>query len=363
MNFWEIIFLFFAFQAILVAIYFLLKKKGDRLANGILSAFLLIFALNLIYNVGYWSKLLFTPQNVWAFGLLAMIWVLYPPLIYLYCKRVLTGKGLTFRDSVHIIPLLAAFWAFSPVLLLNSDEKLDILRNGLVGNYIRFAPYVSWMVVLIMVFYVLFTYFSFRNYKAGRNKKRWFQWLLGSFSCYVLAMFVYFVLSRLQLITTGHDYFIMYTIIFFIGSISYFGIMQPDVFSGLSMDSVLPFGKYRKTGLSESHSLELKTQLLTYLEESKPYLKNDLRLGDLANELNLSVHHTSQVINEHFDCNFFDLINSYRIREAKRLLIEANNLNITDIIFSSGFNNRVSFYKAFKKQTGKTPGNYRAENI
>ena len=94
------------------------------------------------------------------------------------------------------------------------------------------------------------------------------------------------------------------------------------------------------------------------MKTEKPYLESNLRLNDLADQLNLSRHHTSQIINEHFDTNFFDFINTYRIEEAKNLLSGKDDLNITDIIYSSGFNNRASFYKTFKKHTSMTPGEF-----
>lgn len=362
MNFWETIFLFFAFNAFLFALYFFVKKKGDRVANGFLGIYLVLFSINLIYNTMYWSGLMFKLESVHFYGVLVLIWMLYPPLVYLYARRVMTRQKISFKDSVHLIPFAVTVWAYFPFYTLEASEKLNALRQGLVANHIRFVQYITLAVILVMVGYTLFTYLSFRSHNVGLNKKRWFLWVIGSFSCYVLAMITYFVLTRMGLISTGHDYFITYTIVFFIGLLSYFGIMQPEVFEGRSMDSILPFKKYRTTGLSESHSKELKLQLLDYFKEARPYLKNDLRLSDVAVHLNLSRHHTSQVINEHFDANFFDFVNRYRIEEAKELLLQENQLNITDIIYSSGFNNRVSFYNAFKKFTGMTPGAFKAEN-
>jgi AraC-like DNA-binding protein len=57
--------------------------------------------------------------------------------------------------------------------------------------------------------------------------------------------------------------------------------------------------------------------------------------------------------------SFYDYINQYRIEEAKNKLSSSisNNLSysISDIAYQCGFNNRVSFYKAFKKITRTTP--------
>ena len=52
--------------------------------------------------------------------------------------------------------------------------------------------------------------------------------------------------------------------------------------------------------------MELKHKLLKYMEDFKPYLNNDLRLDDLAKELNITRHNASQIINPANSINFFE---------------------------------------------------------
>tara|TARA_E500000318_G_scaffold111076_1_gene128381 strand:- start:6248 stop:6637 length:390 start_codon:yes stop_codon:yes gene_type:complete len=116
--------------------------------------------------------------------------------------------------------------------------------------------------------------------------------------------------------------------------------------------------KYEKTGLSEAFSLELKNKLKHLMENEKLYLKHELKLDDIAELLDISRHHASQVINENFNRSFYEYINNYRIKEAKSKLclnFENSSLSISEIAYQCGFNNRVSFYKAFKKITHITP--------
>jgi AraC-like DNA-binding protein len=53
-------------------------------------------------------------------------------------------------------------------------------------------------------------------------------------------------------------------------------------------------------------------------------------------------------------------INSYRIKEAKRMLLDAsfNHLSIEGIARSVGFNSKSAFNATFKKITGMTPSFY-----
>lgn len=115
--------------------------------------------------------------------------------------------------------------------------------------------------------------------------------------------------------------------------------------------------KYGKTGLSKSFSLELKNKLEYLMNTKKVYLKHELKLDDIAELLDVSRHHASQIINENFKTNFYDYINGHRIEEAKSRLSKGfeRTQSISDIAFECGFNNRVSFYKAFKKVTKVTP--------
>ena len=87
-----------------------------------------------------------------------------------------------------------------------------------------------------------------------------------------------------------------------------------------------------------------------------------LSLKVLASKLNMSTHHLSQIINQKTQNNYYDLINQYRITEAKRLLQESD-MKIIDIAYDVGFNSKSSFYTEFKKQSGLTPSHYKRTKI
>ena len=137
-----------------------------------------------------------------------------------------------------------------------------------------------------------------------------------------------------------------------------------NVFNGMySYDNRL-FFKYEKSGLTESLSRELKEKLINLFDVEKIY-KSDLSLNLIADKLNTSKHNTSQVINEHFNMSFHELVNTYRIQEAKKILASdyKKNLNIIDIAYEVGYNNKVTFNKAFKKDTQLTPSQYQRTAI
>ncbi|WP_165769887.1 helix-turn-helix domain-containing protein [Flagellimonas pacifica] len=101
------------------------------------------------------------------------------------------------------------------------------------------------------------------------------------------------------------------------------------------------------------------------MNTKKVYLKHELKLDDIAELLDVSRHHASQIINENFKTNFYDYINGHRIEEAKYKLSKdrERKKSISDIAYECGFNNRVSFYKAFKKLTHATPTQFLEKTI
>jgi AraC-like DNA-binding protein len=76
-------------------------------------------------------------------------------------------------------------------------------------------------------------------------------------------------------------------------------------------------------------------------------------------------HQISQVINDVFNKNFYEFVNAYRVNEAIRILNNRKYINYTysAIGFEAGFNSKSAFYNSFKRETGKTPAQYRSENI
>lgn len=118
--------------------------------------------------------------------------------------------------------------------------------------------------------------------------------------------------------------------------------------------------KYRKSPLTPVAAEHIAEKLEQYIDQHKSFLNGDLRLKDIADELNLSTHVLSQVINEQFDQSFSDFINMKRVEEAKRLLTDPGKVNekIIGIAYDCGFNNKTSFNNAFKKFTGVSPSAY-----
>ncbi|MCP5092302.1 MAG: helix-turn-helix domain-containing protein [Gammaproteobacteria bacterium] len=119
--------------------------------------------------------------------------------------------------------------------------------------------------------------------------------------------------------------------------------------------------KYAKSGLRREQMHEYMQQLDVLMESQQVYLRPNLTLPVLAEEVGCSVNHLSQVINAGFEMSFFDYVNNYRVRHAKDLLLQIDGRNgaILNIAFTVGFNSNSAFYAAFKKHVGMAPATFR----
>ncbi|MEO9870081.1 MAG: helix-turn-helix transcriptional regulator, partial [Ekhidna sp.] len=211
----------------------------------------------------------------------------------------------------------------------------------------------------LLIYSSILFYWLSRNkgYSNGALKRyTWQNKVAWAFMSYSLSFLLYYVLVWTGLLKVEYDYVISLASSFFIYFIGYHGFQKQEV---LKMNE----GRnYDKSSLSPSASHSIMKKLKALMEDEKPYLKNSLRLNDIADQLQILPHHISQVINEIEEKNFSDYINKYRIEEAKKLLIESN-YKVLHVAFDSGFNNKASFNNAFKKTTGVTPSKYRESSM
>jgi AraC-like DNA-binding protein len=119
--------------------------------------------------------------------------------------------------------------------------------------------------------------------------------------------------------------------------------------------------KYKNLKMDESTQKESYRKLITTLEESGQFLNPDLTVRELAESMGISSARLSMVISSQSDHNFYSLVNSFRVEEAKKLLVsdEYRNRNILDVAYASGFNSKSVFNNYFKKISGITPLQYK----
>jgi AraC-like DNA-binding protein len=119
--------------------------------------------------------------------------------------------------------------------------------------------------------------------------------------------------------------------------------------------------KIEKTGIHDEKVTDLIQRIIHLMEQDRLYQETELTLQQLAAKLNVPAYQVSVTLNEGMNKSFYELVNGYRVQEAKRLLLDANNRNYTilSVGFEAGFNSKTTFNTVFKKFTGLTPTEFR----
>ncbi|WP_125779326.1 helix-turn-helix transcriptional regulator [Pseudoalteromonas rubra] len=183
---------------------------------------------------------------------------------------------------------------------------------------------------------------------------------------WVLALSSAFLSSVLghTILTLGSEMLIALILIW---SLTFFAMQQttpllaPEADCALSKQGALSEGtgsKYHKSALDESQSARIVNKITHAMQDNQLYLDADLTLQKLSQISGVSPNYLSQVLNETLQMNFFDFVNHWRIEASKARLLTSQD-SVLHIALEVGFNARSSFYKAFKKETGLTPGEYR----
>lgn len=360
------LYLFGCVQGLFIAGYLLMKPKKNRQVALCLSILLIGLCLTL-YDYFILQNSLH--RQVSHFLLLSYSFQLaYAPLTYF------TTRGIVFPlqkfkeiEWLHFLPALLhlsyGIFIFHRYPLTSKVEYVDELITQLKvlqpANPPIFLLF-NFFVALQLLAYLGFSFQLIRQYKvpsqlhtAISNKKLY--WLFGSIVGINLVLLL-FSLNIRQLILQTLEFdigvWVLLLLALYLFYLAYFIVLNPTVFEP-------PTIKYSSSTLNPSQKEELVERLEAYMQSDKPYSNGDLTIAILAEKLETSSRQLSQVINEAYSSNFYDFVNSYRIKAAQALLRKKESvLSIEGIGYEVGFNSKSSFYASFKKFTGMTPRAY-----
>lgn len=117
------------------------------------------------------------------------------------------------------------------------------------------------------------------------------------------------------------------------------------------------FAEYtQKVSRAETHVQQnVLSKLVLYLSE---HFKEELSINTVGKAIGYTSGHISHCLTPMKGINFSYLLNSFRIDHAKKLL-KSTKLSNIDIAYECGYANERSFYRQFKRVTGKTPSQYK----
>ena len=335
------------FLLLLLSAFLFTSSPERRLPNYLFGLFLVITSIDisaLFLGEFYKEFTLFNNFRI-ASALLQM------PLFFFYVKAV-CYYNFRFKASwlYHFIPFFL-FW----YLLHFPDE------NEWIYWAYKILVQLQYYLYIIGVFITLkrFKKVHLQHYAHANESYQWLLttsviFLIGNTFSLIRNIAGKFIPYDLPILNIAVPLFALFVICWFVIQT----MRKPYLFKGVditkaSSDTI----QTNKEPIAPEQQIKLE-RLLTYMLEEKPYLSDSINLQKLAEATNIEEKELSALINKHLDQHFFEFINSYRIQEAKDLLSDPQ-LNIQQIMYDVGFNSKSSFNTAFKRQTGKTPSEYR----
>lgn len=100
---------------------------------------------------------------------------------------------------------------------------------------------------------------------------------------------------------------------------------------------------------------ELLLRICRLMDNEQLYLRNDLKVQDVAVLVGTNSSYVSECINSGSGQSFSQFVNTYRVRHAQDLLRRQPNVKTATIAAESGFTTEASFFRNFKAVTGMTP--------
>ncbi len=329
-QYWMVLFLLAAGHGLFLFVLLLRASKKQYYLK-YLASLVLLFSISLIYYVGFWTGITPTISPFW--GLILTLPTLFGPLIYAYAKA-LEDKKINWWW--HGLPF-ALHCSFSFLYFLQHQNGWDWTAFNQTG--FALATIVQNLSLILYSMLIL---------KTGAKDNRAYLWVRWSFLGFTCSFVLYYVLVSTIDFKPQHDYIISLFMSLFMFTVGYLSLQPPKLTSP----------KSRLPRLSPQLRSVYRKKLLHHMQYDKPYLKGDLKLKDVADHLEMTVHHLSELINTEMGVNFAEFINKYRVEEAVTLLNSDDG--IMQIGYQVGFNNKTSFSQTFKKVTGYTPSQFRS---
>jgi AraC-like DNA-binding protein len=366
------------FQGLFLSWFFIKRGQKDKKANLYQGLLLLFLSLNIfeewLNNTGYIVKVLaitnFSEPTNFTIG----------PLLYLYVITSLNPEGKR-KEWVHF--LFALFWLI--YMVFQFIQPIEIKYNSYIetkhpdwgilnvpfeisDDPIGIRKYCNQLTTIQVIIYltavIVVMVKKFRS--LGHTLFNTDNKLLIVLRNTLIHFFIIFLIhiSTKIYFGMGSDvggYLIASYISFMIYSTSYQVLNRSEFFNQPGSFLTFPMIKYQKSSLSEENKVLILSKIRKEMEGNTYFTNNLASLSGLSKQINESSHHVSQVINEKLNKNFFELLASYRVDHAKKLIEmdKDSKLTVEELADMVGYNSKSSFNNAFKTITTQTPSEYR----
>ncbi len=325
----------------------------NELKNRSLAIYALLFSVEICYFIYGTTALKYAVPEILGF-FYHSVGVLYGPLLWLHFRATIKPEiKLHLKDALHLIPLILINLMLIDYTFESFERKIE-LSNDMIFFMERIMP-ANYFRALHQLAYAIFLIFFVRKHKTKLSTNVFF-YLSGIGLIFIAANIVISLFTLFANSWLDFKWYYLFSNIF-VFTIAFVLYRDPKFFKTIK-------AKYQTSSLSIHEMKTIQQQLEKLFSEEKSYLQNNLSVDDLAEKLQTKSQYISRTFSEHFHENFNDYVNKHRITFAKKLLKDKKfqHYKIEAIAEEAGFNNKVTFYKAFAKFTNTTPSKFRKEN-
>lgn len=278
--------------------------------------------------------------------------------------RTILEPNIELFSSLYILLL----YCIAPGFYFFSYQTLEARNQSSLFQLLHLTPIFlnplfpdKWSVPLAFFIGSLYLIWLARAiYFLREQRKRFKQELLAIAGLFCIAIAVVALGFFWPIIS--HTTFVMaYSILI---GLAFFGVMLTIlIFPSITTDVIEAAQvTYAESTLNHIDRKKTLDKLTFVMQQEKMYRLETLSLSMVAEQLELSSHQLSELINTEYHQGFSKFIRQYRIEEAKTLLIEEPRSSILSIGLAVGFSTQSNFYSAFSDIVGMAPGKFRKQN-
>ena len=366
-NFHDIFLIITIVECLLLAVYRVAMPTERRVDSLLLGAFLVIVAIDSISALIMWNPFFPLPTAARELALPYLFVVsqlALGPLFFLYLRALTKANFRLNRwHMTHFVPALLGAMLITGFTITTTDLQMfsSHQQEILVGRVLWYVA------ILFSISYAVAALVSLGRYYS-RLKENY-----SDFSMVEIGWLA--VLSVGFLISWGWSLVIILVADLVGGATAdafgtAYNYIRFALLNALFAYSFLYMHRMLVSDLADAQEEEriggeVLTKIQKAIEVQHLHLEPNINIEEFSSRIHLPAKTVSYAINNELGTKFFEFINYHRVEAAKVLLADESKaqLTILDILLMSGFSNKSSFHRFFKRMVNMSPTEYRRNKL